>query len=273
MRSIGTVIALVAIALIPADAAAKPVVVGSPLTGEFHRGFVRNAGTFFNSALADPAANLVSPVDGIVVRFQILGGEGGPYRLRVLSPEGGSVYRATASTPPLTFGGAEPHFRPLKIEAGDTIGLDLPAEGKVAAAETGPESAYAFWVPPLAADTALPYSGTDTGVELGFNAEVLPVPTVTRIVPKAVPFHKGGRVKIFGKDFSRVTRVSFGARRARRFKVVSERLIVATAPPRKNRLRTQVRVQTEAGISATSGRSAFLFAPCPHPKLPAKTCR
>jgi hypothetical protein len=273
MRSIGTVIALVAIALIPAEAGAKPVVVGSSLTGEFHRGFVRNAGTFFNSALADPAANLVSPVDGLVVRFQILGGEGGPYRLRVLSPEGGSVYRATASTPPLTFGGAEPHFRPLKIEAGDTIGLDLPAEGKIAAAETGPESAYALWIPPLPADTALPYSGTDTGLELGFNAEVLPVPTVTMVAPKVVYSRRGGRVKIFGKDFSRVTRVTFGTRRARGFKVVSERLIVATAPPRKNRLRTQVRVKTEAGTSATSGRSTLLFAPCPHPKLPAKICR
>jgi hypothetical protein len=269
LRSVGTVVALAAFALVAGTAAAKPVVVGSSLTGDFRAGFVKNAGTYFNSALADPSANVVSPVDGIVIRFNLLGAKGGPYRLRVLSPEGGSVYRATASTPPLTFDGVEPHFPPLKIEAGDSIGLDLPAEGKIAAAPTGPESAYAAWVPPLGSGAALPYTGTNTGRELGFNAEVLPAPVVTRVAPAVVYFRKGGRVKIFGENFSRVSRVTFGAKRARWFKVVSERLIVATAPPRKNRLLTKVRVETEAG----TGKSAFLFAACPHPKLPAKICR
>ncbi|MDQ3725208.1 MAG: IPT/TIG domain-containing protein, partial [Actinomycetota bacterium] len=248
-------------------AQAEPVVVGSTLEGDFRAGFVRNAGTFFNSALADPDANLVSPVDGIILRLNILGAVGGPYRLRVLSPEGGSVYRATRSSPPLTFGGAEPRFPALRIEAGETIALDLPAEGDIAAAATGPQSAFALWVPPLPAGAALPYTATNTGRELGFNVEVLPPPVIARVAPKYVDYRKGGRVKIFGENFARVRKVTFGGVQALRFRVVSEELIIASVGQRRTRLRTKVRVKTEAGVSAATGRSRFEFSSCRVPDL------
>ncbi|MGN6276533.1 MAG: IPT/TIG domain-containing protein [Solirubrobacterales bacterium] len=244
-------------AVTPAAAAAHLITVGSPLTANFHEAIFKNTGTFFNSALEEQGANVVSPVDGAVVGFRILGGEGGPYLLRVLSPDGGSVYTAKASSAPLTFGAPVPVMQPLKIKAGDTVGLDLPESRKLAVAETGPLSAYAAWVPALAAGATLPYKGTKTERELAFNAVVLPVPAVSRVVPKEVDPSKRSRVRIYGDDFREVRKVRLGDRRLGNFIVVSEHLIVAAIPRRKhNPPRAFVRIKTVAGTSRNTSASA-----------------
>ncbi|HYG95926.1 MAG TPA: IPT/TIG domain-containing protein [Solirubrobacterales bacterium] len=251
---------LVATAIAPPVVPAKPIVVGSPLTAEFKPARVREAGTYFNSALSDPGANVVSPVDGALVNWKVKGGEGTIFRLRVLSPQGGSVYRATSSTPAWTHGSPIPPWQPLRVKAGDTVGIDISAEGVIGVATTGPESAYAVWIPPLTAGAALPYIGTKTERELSFNATILPAPTVSNVAPLKLPFAKGGQVRIHGRDFQRVTSVRFGRVPARRFRVVSERLIVATVARRGNPLKAQVRVRTVAGTSEVGPGSSLEFS-------------
>jgi IPT/TIG domain-containing protein len=253
---LGAIAAFAFLLAAPGLAGAKPVLVGSPLKGEFHGGYFPNAGTYFNFSLADLNANVVSPVDGAVISFSVLGGEGGPYCLRVITPHADGAFTAGASTPPIFFGGSG-GFRALKIKEGDTIALDVATEGKIAAMES-PEAGYAAWVPPLPNGATLSPDGAVTGLELGFNAEVLPAPTVRRVAPKRLPAGKGGKVKIYGDDFQQVQRVTFG-RVPVRFRVVSERLIEATAPSRENRLKTRVRVRTVAGTSKAGPGSGFLF--------------
>jgi hypothetical protein len=241
----------------PTSSVAKPVIIGSPLEGDFHGGKVRGAGTYFNTSFAEPTATRSSPVDGAIIRFSILGAGGGPYRLRVLRPVGGGAYEAAGSTAALTFGGPEPHFRPVPIHKGDTVGLDLPAEGRIAALRT-PESSYAAWSPPLPGGEALAPTAGFAGIELGFNAEVLPRPTVSIVAPLSLPYDRGGRAKIHGKDFQRVERVTFG-RTSVRYKVVSEHLIIAFTRARPHPLKTQVRVLTEAGKSVAGPGSTIEF--------------
>ena len=254
-------VALASLALIAAPAAAKPVVVGSPLTGEFVSGEVSTEGTYFNSSLDDPDANVVSPVDGAIIAWKMLRINSGPYRFRVLSPDGGSSYTAKESSrsilvPP----SGEVSFHALHIEAGDTVGVDMPVGARLGARpDAGPRAAYAFWVPPLEDGASLPYSATETGVELGFNAIVLPEPRVTGIGPKVVPLHQPATIKIRGRDFMRVIKVSFGGVRARRWTVVNEHLIVARARAVKKEARTHVRVQTAAGTSPPVAASVVKF--------------
>jgi hypothetical protein len=254
-------LALAVAGLLPASAAAKPVIVGSPLEGKLVSGKAGKEGTYFNSALGEPGANVTSPIDGAIISLNMEGiGAGIPYRLRILSPNGGSSYTARASSKtiiPDAQGDGE--FRSLLIKAGETVGIDMPAEGKLGGYETGPGSAYAFWVPPLGDGSALPYNATQTGRELAFNVEVLPKPTITKVTPGKVDLLKKTQIKIHGSDLQHVVRVSFGDRGLTTWRMVNERLIVAKTPPIKRPRETHVRVVTAAGPSAPNRPSLIDF--------------
>lgn len=257
-----TILALVALgALLPTAAEAEPVIVGSPLEGDFTSARAIAEGTYFNTALPEPGAHIVSPIDGAIVNVHLIGAEGGPYRVRVLSPDGGSSYTARAASHPIVLDAeGKGQSQTLAIEAGDTVGLDIPKDGKLAGLrEAGPEAAYAFWIPPLGGGSSLPYNGTKTGFELGFNATVLPRPTVSAVGPRSVDRGKRVKVKIRGTDFARVLKVSFGRFFPRSWRVVNENLIVATTHPLSKEARVHVRVQTVAGTSAATRRSLLEF--------------
>jgi hypothetical protein len=253
--------ALTLAGLLPASAVAKPVIVGSPLEGKLVPGKAGKEGTYFNSALGEPGANVVSPIDGAIIALNMEGiGAGIPYRLRVLSPNGGSSYTARASSKtfiPDASGDGE--FRTLLIKAGETVGIDMPADGKLGGYETGPGSAYAFWVPPLGDGSALPYNGTQTGRELAFNVEVLPKPTITKVAPGKVDLLEKTQVKIHGNDLQHVVSVSFGDRGVKTWRMVNEHLIVARTPSIKRARTTHVRVVTAAGPSAPNRPSLISF--------------
>jgi hypothetical protein len=254
-------LALAVAGILPASAAAKPVIVGSPLEGKLVSGRAGKEGTYFNAALGEPGANVVSPIDGAIIALNMEGiGAGIPYRLRILSPNGGSSYTARASSKtfiPDAQGDGE--FRTLLIKAGETVGIDMPAEGKLGGYETGPGSAYAFWVPPLGDGSALPYNGTQTDRELAFNVEVLPKPTITEITPAKVDLLKKTQVKIRGNDLQHVVRVSFGDRGVKTWRMVNEHLIIARTPPIKRPRETHVRVVTATGPSAPNWPSLIDF--------------
>ena len=64
--------------------------------------------TLFNTALPEKGANLTSPVDGAIVRWRMQDAEGGPFRLRILRPNGsGAVHRREHQQPGYAIGGPE----------------------------------------------------------------------------------------------------------------------------------------------------------------------
>lgn len=253
--------ALLTLGLVAPSAAAKPVLIGSPLEGDFRPGLIRAAGTFSNTTFAEPRAIRSSPVDGAIIRFTVLGVAGAHFRLRVLRPVGGGAFRAVGASNTITIEAQEPnpYLRPVAIEKGDTIAVDLPPEGKIAALRA-PESAYAAWVPRMPSETELAPVDTIPGIELGFNAEVLPRPTVSTVAPLSLPFDRGGRVRIHGRDFRQVRAVFFGRFHVQ-YKVVSERLIVAFPEAKRHPRKMPVSVRTVAGKSEAGPGSVFEFGP------------
>ena len=101
---VGLSFALLSALFLPAAAAAEIITVGSPMEGIFAPSRITVAGTYLNLAVADPEALLTSPVDGAVVGFRVASGEGGPYVVRVLRPDGANTFTAIASGTPVYFG-------------------------------------------------------------------------------------------------------------------------------------------------------------------------
>ena len=102
--SLGAAVVASAIALFAATAAqARTVTVGSVLPPGATAKPFESVQTFFNTALPEKGANLVSPVNGAIVRWRIQEAKGGPFYLRVLRPNGSGAYTAVG-----TSGGATP---------------------------------------------------------------------------------------------------------------------------------------------------------------------
>lgn len=141
----------------------------------------------------------------------------------------------------------------------------MPAGAELSAfLEAGPRAAYAVWAPPLEGGASLPYAGTETGVEMAFNAVVLPEPKVLRVGPGILATHERNQVKIHGDDFQRVIKVSFGGVRAADWRIVNEHLIIARTRPTKKEGQVHVRVKTAAGTSPATPASAVRFRDTGH---------
>lgn len=260
---------LVASLALGSSAQAATVTVGSPLIGSFKQEGPIEAtdevGTAANLALGDTGAIAVSPVDGVVVRWHLLEGEGGPFRLRILRGTGGPVYTAVGSSAPVTASGTkfETFTTSVPIKAGDTIGLDL-AVGVSLGVDTAapPASVFAIWKPMLGEGATLSYSEAGGSGEWGFNAEVQPQPTVASISPTSGSLTGGTAVTIAGTDFAGVSAVKFGATPASSYAVGSEGEISAVAPPGAVGA-TDVTVTTLAGTSPVVAGDKFTYAAAP----------
>ncbi len=249
-----------------ADAALLTIGSTQPFTGSRVE-FLAPA-TVTNTALADPAATVVSPVSGAVVGFGVNTGgeEGGTYGLRVLRPTGGGAYTSMASAPPVPLPGTETPFEPLPIQAGDAIGLDVGANSWVAVAASAP-AAYASWFPPLADGSTLAPSRTKEGRELEFNALVEPPPSIASISPGSGSFRGGTRVLIHGQNLLTASSVKFGRRPAVEVRVLSETTATATTTPTSRPGRVPVRLTTAAGTSPSTRSSSFVLTACVVPRL------
>ena len=147
----------------------------------------------------------MSPVSGVIVRWHLLKAAGGPFRLRVLRPAGGSSYTAvgtsvaaTAATP-----GLETFTTELPIQAGDTIGLDI-----IKGLKAGDPEPRLHLRRDLADPGRRLYPTSHrigSGRQMAFNAEVQPTPTVTSIGPGSGLFKGGTPVRISGTDFTGVS--------------------------------------------------------------------
>jgi hypothetical protein len=228
--------------------------------------------TLFNTALPEKGANLVSPVTGTIVRWRVQDAVGGPFRLRVLRPNGSGAYTAVGTSNPATPSGTglQTFTANLPIRAGDLIGVDPSGGGdKIGVAEV-PGASYGFiFPPPFDAATVAP-SGTVAGKEILLSAEVQPAPTITSIAPRRGPVTGGTKVTITGTDLTTASAVKFGSEPATGFTVESETQITATAPRSRKAGPVDVSVTTLAGTGSTVKSDRFTYQGCVVPRLQGK---
>jgi hypothetical protein len=240
-------------------AAAEPVLVGPPPSnGYTMRIRATTAATFFNSTLPEPGALATSPTDGVIYNVGIAGAVGGPYRLRVLRPLGGDVYLGAGTSNPLYFEPPETSvLKPLPIQKGDAIGLDLQPGLPLAFAEPAGGST-ATWVSPLGDGESRAHGPVRSPREFGFGVEILPPPTITAVHPRKVDLQRPRHVTIVGENLGLVRAVYFGSRKTGRFRVRSLHRLVVMPPPSAPR-RTRVAVETEAGTSPRTAATRFAY--------------
>lgn len=267
-KSIATVLAIAILGLVGAAASnAAVVTIGSPLKGDFlFPSSPLEAGTYFNKRVGPDGKRVVSPTDGAVIRWRLSEGFlGGSFRLQILRPTAPEnapqkEYYAGPESAAVSPDGASATFSTvLPIKKGEVIGLLGGGPGVQFGIRNGGGGLYEEISPPLILG-GQPDSGVfgPIGEELGFNADILPVPTVTGISPTGGPAAGGTKVTISGTSFAKVTKVSFGAAAATSYKVESEGKIVATAPAGKPSQAVKVSVTTVAGTA--SAPKQFTYA-------------
>ncbi len=271
--SLATVAAIGALALMAAGSAqASTITVGSVFPPGSSPTAFGQVETFFNTALPEKGANLVSPVNGTIVRWRVKDAEGGPFRLRILRPNGSGAYTAAGTSSPATPSGTDlqTFTANLPIHAGDLIGVDPSNDtDKIGVAEV-PGASYGFIFPPPFDTATVAPSGTVAGKEIELSAEVQPTPAVTSVSPNFGSVTGGASVTITGTDFNAASAVKFGATAAAGFTVESETQITAIAPPSTTVGPVDVTVTTLAGTSATSNGDRFSYDGCVVPKVKGK---
>lgn len=220
---------------------------------------------FFNAAMGAAGGIVSSPLDGTIIRWRVDGFKG-PWRLRVLTPNGGTSYTGAGTGAFETVPDENPHTyaSALPIRAGQTIAVESGGEAWFGYAAS-PGGVFANFVPPLP-DGATGDAKTLPDLNFTFSADVLPPPSVTTILPASGPIVGGTPVAIAGSDFTEVRGVSFGGVPAASFTVVNEGLITAVAPAGAAAGPVSVAVTTPAGTAA----GTFAYTACIVPKLAGK---
>jgi len=226
--------ALVVLAALPAalcgagSAQAADITVGSSLASSPTSVEILTPRTITNLAVGGPDP-VSSPVDGLIVGWNVRGAHGGPFHLRLLSPAGGTSFTgagtSAAATPAST--GLEHFSADLPIEAGQAIGIDTGSHDDEIGLSAGGELAES--ASPLGEGETFSFFSF-SGAEVDFNAEVQPAPTITAVGTSAGPLTGGTKVLITGADLEGASAVDFGGLGAG-FEQVSETAVLATTPP------------------------------------------
>ena len=261
-----------------ANAEAATVTVGSPLTASFSSSPISGHFTIVDSGLPESGANVTSPVTGTIVRWRITQASGGPFRLRVLTPVGGTVYTGAGTSAPQAPSSlaTQTFSTSMPISSGQTIGVDnANPSGDHIGGASPPGATDLLWAPPLADGETRAAGGSFSG-EVGFNADVQPLPTVASVSPSSGSTAGGTVVTISGTNFEGTTAVSFGSTPARLFQVMSDNVITAVAP--SSAAGTVDVTVRNPGQSPTGAGDRFTFtAPkvvkCIVPKLKGKTLK
>jgi hypothetical protein len=229
---------------------AAPIRIGPvlPVSGSSAAAFCSVACTFLNTGTTK-GVTLASPVDGAVIAWRIRGGTaGGRYDVRVMTPESGTTVRAgAASSPGLPLSsGTETFPADLPIKAGQLLAVDVPGESNIG--DTISEGSVSVWIPALAEGSLATYPEAIPSFLLGYDADVLPVPTVSSIGPMAGPTAGGTTTVLEGSNFEEVRSVTFGSAPASSYTVDSDSRITAVSPPGASG-NAVVRVTTAAGTA------------------------
>lgn len=269
--SLALVAAVSALALLAASAVqARTITVGSVLPpGATGKPF-EAVQTLFNSALPEKGANLVSPVNGAIVRWQAQELKGGPFQLRVLRPNGSGAYTAVGTSGAVTPAGTglQTFTANIAVKAGDLIGIDpTNATDEIGVVSSVPGASVGFIFPPPFEGATVPASGGKSGEEIALRAEVQPAPAITSVSPSSGSIVGGAKVKITGTDLNAASEVKFGNLPAASFSVVSETEITAVVPRSKKAGRVDVTVTTLAGTNSASSSARFNYRACVVPNL------
>jgi IPT/TIG domain/PASTA domain len=257
------------------------VTIGSLLVGEFSTGVVAGeTNTLANTSLSEFGAHVVSPITGTIVRWRTKGEFDGPIHLRVLRPATGGEYVGVGTSgPEPSTGGSQTYSTSLPIQAGDLIGLDMPAPAgggySVAAIQEVAGSAFSGWEPFLGEGVSAAPKYLASNYEVGFNADVQPPPELILVSPNSGPASGGTLVTIAGAEFESVQAVKFGSQPAASIKVNSERSITAVSPPSSHAGTVDVTIVTAGGTSQVTAGDQFTYtAPSTSTGLPQapKTC-
>jgi hypothetical protein len=240
------------------EAKAGIVTVGSPLTQSFTEGVsCIRACTLAPSML--PGATATSPVNGAIVRWRMIGGSStGTYRLRVLRHGNGLEYTGAGASAAMRPAGSGIETFPtaLPIHAGDSIGIDVEAEAPVGAREIAGSQYQMFLPPPLDGSVGTAVV-SPLPLELGFDAEVQPAPTISSLKPAIGPLQGENSVKVAGRDLGGARSVRFGAAAALSFTVDSEFQITAVVPPAVTPGKVAVSVTTDAGTGVSPAEYTY----------------
>jgi IPT/TIG domain/PASTA domain len=241
------------------------------------------AGTVVNTSVSGLGAHAVSPVDGLIVAWNIAQNSVGvQYRLRVMTPLGPGLYLPTGSSsvgiPP---GAYEASFATaLPIAAGQTIGLDVGRNAPIGYVSPLLGASALVWNPVPAEGLPTPTATAQAELQYAFNAEVQPAPSIASIGPAHGAPAGGTTVTITGADLEGATAVKFGTTPAAAYTVVSEGQITATAPAH-DAGPAPISVTTIAGTGTSSqaftydGPPAVAPGPAPSPgpsPSPPATC-
>jgi hypothetical protein len=187
---------------------------------------------------------------------------------KVFRPLGGSYLVVAEDRRSLTPGTLNTFPVSIPVQAGDIVGLAVPATGPTACffetGQTGDVIGYRQGLTPPGGVFSV--EETFNQVRLNVSATLLPPPLISGITP-ATGSIKGGSVVISGVNFASVTGVSFGSTPAA-FAVNSEGQITAVAPATKTLGSVPVIVSTVAG-TATSAQP-FTYEGCRVPQLKGK---
>jgi hypothetical protein len=269
--SLGAAVAASALALFAATAAqATTVTVGSVLPPGATAKPFDAVQTFFNTALPEKGANLVSPVNGAIVRWQAQELKGGPFQLRVLRPNGSGAYTAVGSSGAVTPSGTglQTFTANIPVKAGDLIGIDpSSATDEIGVVSEVPGASFGFIFPPPFEGATVPPSGGKSGQEIALRAEVQPAPAITAVKPASGSIAGGAKVTITGTDFNAASEVKFGELAATSFTVTSETEITAVAPASKKAGSVDISVKTLAGTSTATRLDRFTYKGCVVPNL------
>jgi hypothetical protein len=246
------------------SAQAAIVTVGSPLTANFLPGVAGEKGILgINPELGEPGTHVSSPVDGAVVGWKVLG-EGGPFELRVVRPEGAGTFLAGAASAPQTLSsyGVGSFATDLPIEAGELVGIRVAEGARIGnAMGDAPGSTAAVWEGSPESEAVAPEREAAEW-ELSFSATVLPAPTVLSVTPASGPTAGGTSVTVTGTDFTDVESISFGSVPAASYTVTSEGQLTAVAPAGTSAGAVPISVTTEAGTASSSQPFTYI-APTP----------
>jgi hypothetical protein len=265
-------LAAVAALAVASGAQAETVTLGSPLSATFTPEPCSTPCTLANGALSEPGALVASPVDGVVIRWRMVGGAlAFAYKLRVLRPQGGGNFAGAGTSAPETPSGAgtQTFSTSLPIKTGDLIGIDVEGGAATIGVRNDPMANFLQWKPLLAeASSSAPIS--QGPAEIGFNADVQPPPGIESILPNVGSISGGLRVGISGHDLTGATAVKFGAIPASTFTVESDNNVTAVAPPSKTPGDVDISVTTAAGTTPAVTADKFTYVACVVPKLKGK---
>jgi hypothetical protein len=248
------------------------VTVGPDLSGIYSSAVCGMSCTVTNVALTQAGAQVVSPVNGAVVRWNVIDGTtAGQYRLRVMNPLGGTSFLFTGASAPVSSipsAGVQTFTAGVPISAGQAIGLDMSETASIGGASG--LGAFVSWAP-APAEGSVPVIVNSGEVAIGFNAEIQPAPTIASLSTTSGPTGGGTSVVISGADLEGASAVGFGGTAASSFTVDSESQVTAVTPADATAGVVPVSVTTIAG-KATSTQSFTYVAPMPTPAPVVSDC-